>query len=756
MVQHPWNQAGDNGTVTLNLVDGTTQLVTGGLYDTATSNTAAGVYVGQYEWLLTTPFTFDREAALNALKEAWLAANPDLTTIPEEELAKLEAQADQQETEAQNKWLADLLADGEKWADLTTTGDSVTGLTAGDYILFIRDAQDGKNTKTLYQQDLTLEDQRITLTATPSSATGSRNNGSVTARAEGGYLDRSTYQFAIRPILNEEETVTIKQMTSALNRETFPEEVYAEPKWDIPDFTVLTDPDELDETSYTVLKTAVLDGLAPGWYQVAVRPMLNVTTDDLVSLAKLAATYTEADLAHQEAADNASEASIAQQIAQRTQDLRTALNIWRASADEEKDAAFESYKALINSDPAILAALTAWENKGFASGAEETAYNEAVETYFTKLVTEESQKAEADTAAALETAKTAYDNEYARLMDIADTTYSSEDAAIGWGNGTTITVYVSRATSSDQINVSDLRYPDDETVEVHFTRTKIKLSTAAEKRLIEDNETRNIKAYSDTMMAVIPAGTLQKGDDVMAMLMPTVKIPEDTLGTVVERTTPDGETSYVPWSVVSLGKVWYIADQPGEYRLVTNLVSFTDVPETFWGYKAITFTAARELFEGVGNDLFKPDGTMTRSMLVTVLGRLAGIDPADYAGKSDFTDVDDSWYGPYVAWAAENGVVEGIGNGKFAPDDPITREQLCTMLVRYLGISDLNMPNVEDPATFSDQTQISDWAAEAVECFRLSGIVEGFAGAFRPQWNATRAEVSTVLARLITSILTNM
>ena len=759
VVQHPWNQAGDNGILTLHLVDadGTTQLVTGGLYDAAASNEESGTYVGRYEWLLTTAFTFDREAALNALKEAWLAANPDLTTIPEEELAKLEAEADQQEIDAQAQWLADLLADTEKWADLTTTGGSVTGLTAGDYVLFIRDAQDSGNTETIYQQELTLNDQRITLTATPSSATGSQNNGSVTARAEGGYLDRSTYQFAIRPITGEDDTVTIDQMTSALDRETFPEEVYAEPKWDIPDFTVLTDPDELDETSYTVLKTAVLDGLAPGWYQVAVRPMLDVSTDDLVALARLAATYTEADLAHQEAADNASEAGIARQTAQRIRDLETAFSTWRTAADADKDAAFEAYKALIGSNQDILDALNAWEQEDFSSGAEKDVYDQAVETYFTDLVTTESQKAEADTAAALATAKEAYDEEYARLTGITDAAYSGADATIGWGNGTTVTVYVSRASSSNKINISDLVYPDDETVEVHYTRTKTDLSSAAENRLITDNETRNIEVYSDTMMAVIPVGTLHEGDDITQMLMPQVEIPKDTLGTVVERTTPDGETSYVPWSVVTLGKVWYIADQPGEYRLVTNLVTFSDVPETFWGYKAITFTAARELFQGVGDDLFSPNGTMTRAMLVTVLGRLAGIDPADYAGQSDFTDVDaDSWYGPYVAWAAENGVVEGVGSGKFAPSSPITREQLCTMLVRYLGGSGLDLPQVEQPATFSDQAEISDWAAEAVELFRLSGIVEGFDGAFRPQKNATRAEVSTVFSRLITSILTNM
>lgn len=204
----------------------------------------------------------------------------------------------------------------------------------------------------------------------------------------------------------------------------------------------------------------------------------------------------------------------------------------------------------------------------------------------------------------------------------------------------------------------------------------------------------------------MPAGTLSEGDDLMAMLMPFVSIPEDTTGTVVQYTSPSGEQRYVPWSVVTLGKVWYIASEPGTYELVTNPVTFSDVSESFWGYDEVGFVAARELFQGVDDELFDPSGTMTRAMLVTVLGRLAGIDPADYDGQSAFSDVDaDSWYGPYVAWAAENGVVEGVGDGLFAPDAPITREQMCTMLVRYLDSDQVELPEMTNPPVFTDRSR---------------------------------------------------
>ncbi|MCI5927450.1 MAG: S-layer homology domain-containing protein [Pseudoflavonifractor capillosus] len=275
--------------------------------------------------------------------------------------------------------------------------------------------------------------------------------------------------------------------------------------------------------------------------------------------------------------------------------------------------------------------------------------------------------------------------------------------------------------------------------------------------LIQDNETMDILAYSTKMRVWIPAGTLSEGDDLMAMLMPFHDLPQDG-EYLVQYTDASGESHPVAWSLVTPGKVYYVAAAPGAYEIVKAEEGFSDVSEDFWGADAISFTAARGLFQGVGEDEFDPSGTMTRSMLVTVLGRLAGVDPADYSGESTFSDVDaHSWYGPYVAWAAENGVVQGVGGDRFAPDDPITREQLCTMLVRYLDSDGIELPQLTNPAAFTDEDQVSDWAKDAVERFRQLGIVEGSdTGAFLPKNNASRAEVAAVFQRLITTILTNI
>ncbi|MBR3870758.1 MAG: S-layer homology domain-containing protein, partial [Clostridia bacterium] len=101
---------------------------------------------------------------------------------------------------------------------------------------------------------------------------------------------------------------------------------------------------------------------------------------------------------------------------------------------------------------------------------------------------------------------------------------------------------------------------------------------------------------------------------------------------------------------------------------------FIDVAETDWFNKAVNYVADNNYFQGVSENEFDPDGKMTRAMLVTVIGRIAKADVSQ--AKSDFADVEDgNWYAGYVAWAAENGIVTGVGEGKFAPNDNVTREQ---------------------------------------------------------------------------------
>ena len=171
--------------------------------------------------------------------------------------------------------------------------------------------------------------------------------------------------------------------------------------------------------------------------------------------------------------------------------------------------------------------------------------------------------------------------------------------------------------------------------------------------------------------------------------------------------------------------------------------------------EAIDFTATRGLFNGVGNGMFDPNGQMTRAMFITVIARLDGADLSGFV-SSKFTDVPaGSWYCNSVEWAANAGIVNGTGNGKFSPDEPITREQMAVMLYNYLSYKGYTLKTLdENPQPFSDSASISRWAQHSVESMCSMGIILGKPGnLFDPQGNATRAECSMVFKRIIEEII---
>ena len=112
-----------------------------------------------------------------------------------------------------------------------------------------------------------------------------------------------------------------------------------------------------------------------------------------------------------------------------------------------------------------------------------------------------------------------------------------------------------------------------------------------------------------------------------------------------------------------------------------TVLPFTDVPTSAWYYDAVEFVYERGMMAGTGNNQFSPNVTTTRAMIVTILYRLEN-QPA--AGSSSFTDVPaGQWYTNAVTWAAANGIVGGYGNGRFGPNDTITRVQMAVILYRY-------------------------------------------------------------------------
>ena len=170
---------------------------------------------------------------------------------------------------------------------------------------------------------------------------------------------------------------------------------------------------------------------------------------------------------------------------------------------------------------------------------------------------------------------------------------------------------------------------------------------------------------------------------------------------------------------------------------------FTDVKVGSWYYDAVTFVYENGLMQGTSATRFSPDSSLTRAMLAQILYNRAG--KPTVKDKSAFTDVaNDAWYADAVIWAFGEGIVSGVGGGKFAPDASITREQLAAMLYRAAGSPEVQ----ETTLTFNDASKVSSYAKSAI-CWAVEeGIVTGKGGnRLDPTGTATRAEVAQMLAR---------
>lgn len=220
-------------------------------------------------------------------------------------------------------------------------------------------------------------------------------------------------------------------------------------------------------------------------------------------------------------------------------------------------------------------------------------------------------------------------------------------------------------------------------------------------------------------------------------------------------TDNSGTLALVPVSAVIDGYVTFLAPQSGTYRFTSNPAAFSDTAN-HWAAESIAFCAARELFKGVGGGRFAPDAPMTRAMFTTVLYRIAGM-PA-VSGANSFYDVAaGQWYTDAILWGQSTGIISGYGNGLFGTNDLVTREQMCVMLSRYLQWAGYALPAVTAAKQFGDNAQIADWAAESIRFCQMHSLINGRSnGLFAPKENATRAENSAVLRRVILAILSSV
>ena len=197
-------------------------------------------------------------------------------------------------------------------------------------------------------------------------------------------------------------------------------------------------------------------------------------------------------------------------------------------------------------------------------------------------------------------------------------------------------------------------------------------------------------------------------------------------------------TFVMPNSKVTV-KATFVAEEPSG-------MPFTDVASGAWYYDAVSFVYKRGLMAGTGDNLFSPNVTTSRGMIVTILYRLDGSPSASSAG---FTDVaSGQWYTDAVNWAAANDIVAGYGNGLFGPNDTVTREQMAVILYRYAQYKGYDTSASNSLNGYTDVGGVSSWALTAMQWANAEGLINGTSGTtLSPTSGATRAEVAQILMR---------
>ena len=214
-------------------------------------------------------------------------------------------------------------------------------------------------------------------------------------------------------------------------------------------------------------------------------------------------------------------------------------------------------------------------------------------------------------------------------------------------------------------------------------------------------------------------------------------------------------------SISAVGGAYDAGQQTYAFDVVNGVTAiarfpFTDVAAGTWYYGAAAYAYNNGLFAGMTPTTFAPNATMTRAMLVSVLWRLAGA-PAPKAPNT-FVDVPDgAWYTDAVTWAAENGVVSGIGGSRFDPSGFVTREQTAEILYNYAHSKGYDVSARADLTAFPDAGSVSGWAEEALSWANAAGLINGTVRdgqtILDPQGSASRAQVAMILMNYVEHVV---
>ena len=179
---------------------------------------------------------------------------------------------------------------------------------------------------------------------------------------------------------------------------------------------------------------------------------------------------------------------------------------------------------------------------------------------------------------------------------------------------------------------------------------------------------------------------------------------------------------------------------------------FVDLDPNAWYAQAAAYTLEHGILSGTGPDTFSPEDTLTRAMAVQMVYAMDG---KPNVGSHTYGDVSyDAWYDDAVAWAASKKIMYGYQEGRFFPDDPITREQLSLILFNYAKLYHYNTLVRGDLSSFADGDTTSDWAKTSMSWAVASGLMSGREGnMLSPRSSASRAEIAQIMTNFCLNVI---
>ena len=335
-------------------------------------------------------------------------------------------------------------------------------------------------------------------------------------------------------------------------------------------------------------------------------------------------------------------------------------------------------------------------------------------------------------------------------------------------DGDAITAALEKNGGSDKLIVK-VESENAQAVELNLDAEAVEIAAEAEIDLVVDTHQGSVTVSGKTLAELSGKGgdmtigikadedggyTLSltlNGEDQGVKLK--TALPAAAGGQVLVAVKDDGREEIIKKSLVEDGKVYAEVPAGATVKTVDNRKTFEDVKADDWFADSVDFASSHELFRGVSDTEFAPNLSMTRAMLVTVIYRLEN-EPDTVIEEMTFDDVEaGSWYEKAVAWASEQEIVLGTGDG-FEPDQNITREQIATVLFRYAKYLGLNTEDRGSLEAYPDGSKVSSWAQDAMAWAVQVGLFRGDEnGNLNPGNNGSRAEVATLMMRFIRLIV---